>query len=60
MLNGVLTNIGTGKDLLYERAERPEIISINPDSKIANSIAFPLIVEGKGFTTASKVYWNGV
>ena len=37
----------------------PEILSINPDSKIANSGAFTLTVEGKGFTTASKVYWNG-
>lgn len=37
----------------------PEIISINPDSKIANSGAFTLTVDGKGFTTASKVYWNG-
>lgn len=37
----------------------PEIISINPDSKIANSGAFTLNVDGKGFTTASKVYWNG-
>lgn len=38
----------------------PEIISINPDSKIANSGAFNLVVAGKGFTNASKVYWNGL
>ncbi len=37
----------------------PEIVSINPNSKIANSGAFTLTVDGKGFTTASKVYWNG-
>ena len=38
----------------------PEIISINPDSKIANSGAFNIIVEGKGFTNATKLYWDGV
>ena len=38
----------------------PEIISINPDSKIANSGAFNLVVDGKGFTQATKVYWDGV
>lgn len=38
----------------------PQIISINPDSKVANSGAFTLTVDGKGFTTASKVYWNNL
>ena len=38
----------------------PEIISINPDSKTANSGAFTLTVDGKGFNTSSKVYWNGL
>ena len=38
----------------------PEIIAINPDSKIANSGAFNLIIDGKGFTQATKVYWDGV
>lgn len=38
----------------------PEIISINPDSKIANSGAFTLTLDGKGFTSASRVYWNNI
>ena len=39
--------------------ETPELISLDPDSKIANSGAFTLTVNGKGFLPTSKVYWNG-
>ena len=47
-------------DNISVTVEVPEIISINPDSKIANTGAFTLTVDGKGFTSASKVYWNGI
>ena len=39
--------------------ETPELISLDPDSKIANSGAFTLTLNGKGFLPTSKVYWNG-
>lgn len=64
-MTGAYWNAATGNkqtaffDNVSVSVVTPEIISINPDSKIANSGAFTLTVDGKGFTTASKVYWNG-
>lgn len=37
----------------------PELTSLSPDSKVANTGAFTLAVTGKGFLPTSKVYWNG-
>ncbi|MCZ2085552.1 MAG: hypothetical protein LC112_14895, partial [Flavobacteriales bacterium] len=39
--------------------ETPELISLEPDSKIANSGAFTLAVNGTGFLPTSKIFWNG-
>ncbi len=65
-MTGAYWNAATAKnqtaffDNISVSVVTPEIISINPDSKIANSGAFTLTVDGKGFTNASKVYWNGL
>lgn len=65
-MTGAYWNAATGSkqtsffDNVSVSVVTPEIISINPDSKIANSGAFTLTVDGKGFTSASRVYWNDI
>ena len=46
-------------DNISVSVQKPEIISINPDSKIAGSAAFTMTVNGSGFLPSSKVQWNG-
>ncbi len=46
-------------DNISVSVQKPEIISIDPDSKIAGTAAFTMTVNGKGFLPGSKVQWNG-
>ncbi|WP_193810748.1 T9SS type A sorting domain-containing protein [Kaistella flava (ex Peng et al. 2021)] len=46
-------------DNISVSVETPELISLDPDSKIANTGAFTLTLNGEGFLPSSKVYWNG-
>ncbi len=46
-------------DNISVSVQKPEIFSIDPDSKIAGSAAFTMTVAGKGFLPTSKVQWNG-
>ena len=39
--------------------QSPQIISLDPDSKIAGSGAFTMTVNGKGFLPTSQVQWKG-
>ncbi|OWK73512.1 hypothetical protein CBW16_08335 [Flavobacteriaceae bacterium JJC] len=62
---GAFWNAGTAKiqtsffDNFSVTVQTPELTALQPDSKIANSGAFTLTVDGKGFLPTSKVYWNG-
>lgn len=46
-------------DNVSVRVETPELISLNPDSKIAGSAQFDIYASGQGFLPTSKAYWNG-
>lgn len=46
-------------DNISVSVQKPEVISIDPDSKIAGSAAFTMTVNGSGFLPTSKVQWNG-
>lgn len=46
-------------DNISVSVQKPEIISIDPDSKIAGSAAFTMTVNGSGFLPGSKVQWKG-
>ncbi|WP_318642685.1 T9SS sorting signal type C domain-containing protein [Flavobacterium ardleyense] len=46
-------------DNISVSVQTPEIISIDPDSKIAGSSSFTMTVDGTGFLPSSKVQWNG-
>jgi hypothetical protein len=39
-------------------AAAPSITKLSPATAIAGGKTFPLTIEGTGFTSASKVYWN--
>lgn len=62
---GAFWNAGTVKaqtsffDNFSVSVQTPELTLLEPDAKIANSGAFTLTVNGKGFLPTSKVYWNG-
>lgn len=62
---GAFWNAGTTKtqtsffDNFSVSVQTPELTLLEPDAKIANSGAFTLTVNGKGFLPTSKVYWNG-
>lgn len=64
-ISGGYWNANTAKaqtaffDNFSVKVETPQLISLNPDSKVANSGAFSLAVNGVGFLPTSKVYWNG-
>lgn len=64
-LMGAYWNAGTGAnqtaffDNISVSVQKPEVISIDPDSKIAGSGQFTMTVNGNGFLPTSKVQWKG-
>jgi hypothetical protein len=49
---------GYGSNYNQMHGAAPNIIQLSPQFVVANSGAFPLTIEGSGFTAGAVVYWN--
>lgn len=56
---GIRTNQSASFDNIKVAVTEPDLISLSPTSRIANTGAFTLTLNGTGFTSNSVVRWNG-